>query len=80
MVNDPYRFYRTKTPNQNFRNFFYNIGQREDPADEVDKWYKETTFVAESQTFLLAKRPQRRGLRERTLGTRLEKHHGLSRA
>ena len=35
------------------------------------------TFVAESQTFLLAKRPQRRGLRERTLGTRLEKHHGL---
>ena len=37
----------------------------------------KTTFVAESQTFLLAKRPQRRGLRERTLGTRLEKHHGL---
>ena len=36
----------------------------------------KTTFVAESQTFLLAKRPQRRGLRERTLGTRLEKHHG----
>ena len=84
MVNDPYRFYRTKTPNQNFRSFFYNIGQREDPGDEVDKWYKgcfkTATFVAESQTFLLAKRPQRRGLRERTLGTRLEKHHGLSRA
>ena len=29
------------------------------------------------QKFPLAKRPQRRGLRERALGTRLEKHHGL---